>query len=362
MAGFRPLADARALIAAAFSLAAAPAWADPAALNGTSPGERAAILAYCGDSRGAIARTMCLTNQVTSLLRLGRKPDLTEASPAQRETIHGECSGKSAPAARFACEREGLRTAGLPVRDEPGGGQVSVAQASAGGMASLSPMAAANLPKVAQPPDFKFFDIEKWRAERPPMLAARGGPAMAADELFRRVAPSIYVVIASDHAVELAERTPHAQGSAVAITDHILLTNCHVVAGRPQIMLSQDGQTDRANLVYADPGGDRCFIKSNRMMLHPIQGVRRFDDLRVGEPVFSVGTPVGLERSLGEGMISGLRQFEGVDIVQNSAPTWHGSSGGGLFDARGNLVGITTAISTTVANLNFSIAAEDFWP
>jgi serine protease Do len=210
-------------------------------------------------------------------------------------------------------------------------------------------------------PGFQFFSIEEWRAERPPMQAARGGPPLPPETLYRKAAPSIYVVIASEHAVELSERTPHAQGSAVAITDRILVTNCHVVAGRPQILLSQQGQSDRATLIYADPGGDRCFLKSDHMILHPVQGVRRFDDLHVGEPVFSVGAPVGLEQSLGQGMISGLRQFEGVDLVQNSAPSWHGSSGGGLFDARGNLVGITTAMSATVPNLNFSIAAQDFW-
>ena len=98
------------------------------------------------------------------------------------------------------------------------------------------------------------------------------------------------------------------------------------------------------------------------MTLSPIQGVRRTDDIKIGEPVYSVGTEAGLERSFGAGIVSGLRQWEGVRIVQNSAPTWHGSSGGGLFDARGNLVGITTAISTIAANMNFSIAAEEFWP
>ena len=98
------------------------------------------------------------------------------------------------------------------------------------------------------------------------------------------------------------------------------------------------------------------------MTLHPIQGVRRADDIKIGETVYSVGTEAGLERSLGEGIVSGIRQWEGVRIIQNSAPTQHGSSGGGLFDSRGNLVGITTAISAIAAHMNFSIAAEDFWP
>jgi S1-C subfamily serine protease len=225
-----------------------------------------------------------------------------------------------------------------------------------------SPLATAAVPKKAQLAALPFTSLEKWRAQRPAMPPARTGPALAPAALYERIAPSIYIVLASEHAIELAERTAHAQGSAVAITDRILLTNCHVVEGRPQISLTQQGQTGRASLIYADPGGDRCFLRSDDFPVHPIQGVRRFEDLRVGEQVFSIGTPIGLELSYGEGMISGLRQYEGVRMVQNSAPTWHGSSGGGLFDDHGNLVGITTAISNTIPNLNFSIAAEDFWP
>ncbi len=194
------------------------------------------------------------------------------------------------------------------------------------------------------------------------MPSARGSDILSSEALYAKVAPSIYVVLASEHAIELAARTDHSQGSAVAITDHILLTNCHVVAGRPQIGVSQDGQTSRAKLVYGDAGGDRCFLQVDGMVLHPVQGVRRATDIHIGETVYSVGTPAGLERSFGEGLVSGLREWEGVRIVQNSAPSWFGSSGGGLFDARGNLVGITTAISSVAANMSFSIAAEDFWP
>ncbi len=194
------------------------------------------------------------------------------------------------------------------------------------------------------------------------MPPARGSQTLAPDILYQKVAPSIYVVMASEHALEMAARTDHSQGSAVAVTDHILLTNCHVVAGRPQIAVSQDGQSARARLIYGDPGGDRCFLQVDGMVLHPIQGVRRASDIRIGESVYSVGTPAGLERSFGEGLVSGLRAWEGVRIIQKSAPSWFGSSGGGLFDSRGNLVGITTAISTNVPNTSFSIAAEDFWP
>jgi hypothetical protein len=343
------------LVAGTLAANVARAGPDPAELNGASPGERAAIIAFCADSRGVIARGMCMSNQVTSMLRLGREPDLSVASPARRGDILAACVGKAVPAARFACERDALRAARLPVRDASGAGPLDAGTSP--GFASQGSV----LPRLPREQDFPFFDIEQWRLDRPPMQAARGGPALSPARLYEKVAPSVYVVIASAHAIALVERTPHAQGSAVAITDHILVTNCHVLTGRPQVSLSQQGESDRATLIYADPGGDRCFLKAESMVLHPVQGVRRFDDLHVGEAVFSVGTPVGLERSYGEGIISGLRQFEGVNMVQNSAPSWFGSSGGGLFDTSGNLVGITTASSATVANLNFAIAAEDFW-
>jgi len=331
------------------------AVATPGDMSAASPGERSAVQAYCADEHTALTRNLCTTNQMASIQRLGRKPDLSVASSQQRAEIGQACSGKRVPGERFACERTQLAGAGLPVRNEPGGYSLSLDLAA-------NPAGAQNLFRPQPTTNLPFFSLEKWRQERPAMPPARGTENLSPATLYQKVAPSIYVVMASEHAIELAARTDHSQGSAVAITDHILLTNCHVVAGRPQIGISQDGQSARARLVYGDPGGDRCFLQVDGMVLNPVQGVRRAGDVRIGESVFSVGTPAGLERSFGEGLVSGLRAWEGVRIIQNSAPSWFGSSGGGLFDARGNLVGITTAISSIVPNTSFSIAAEDFWP
>ena len=327
------------------------------ALNGTSPGERAAIEALCGSEHSAMARDMCESNQVLGLARKARKPDLSVATPEQRGQIERACA-KPIPSDRFACERAQLAAAGLPVRNEPGGGPLRAEIVATGQVMAPGP-----LPQpVAPASGFPTFGLSDWRRMRPPMPAEHEGPALTPAALYDRLAPSVYIVIASDQPVELAERAGHAQGSAVAITEHVLLTNCHVVAGRPNVRITQHGLSARAAILYADPAGDRCFLKSDEMVLHPVHGVRRFDSLKVGESVFSLGTPSGLELSFGEGLVAGLRLNEGVRMIQNSAPSWHGSSGGGLFDARGNLVGITTAGSTTVANMNFSIAAEDFWP
>jgi hypothetical protein len=363
-------ASAAILAALLSAFTGARADAPMAGLEGASPGERAAIEALCGSERSTIGRQMCVTNQMVGLARRARKPDLGVATVEQRTQIEKACGGNTIPAERFTCERAQLASAHLPVRDEPGGGPLrvdAVANASplapAGAPVRSGSPAPAGIPRGESITGFPTtFSLDKWRSERPRMPPARSGPPLPPSALYDQISPSVYIVVASDQPVELAERVARAQGSAVAVSERVLLTNCHVIAGRPQIRLTQKGQSGRATLIYADPAGDRCFLKSDEMPVHPIQGIRRFEDLHVGETVFSLGTPSGLELSFGEGLVSGLRQNEGVRLVQNSAPSWHGSSGGGLFDARGNLVGITTAGSTTVANLNFSIAAEDFWP
>ena len=357
MAGFRKQASARLgriLVGVAAAVLSTVAAAAPTDVPGASPGERSAILTFCEAERVGMAQNLCLQNQLLLVLRLGRKPDLSDASPQQRASIRDACSAKRVPGERFACERSELAAAGLPVRNEPGGANLHADMAALpGGPRPLAEPHPVGLP---------YFSLTKWRQERPAMPAARNGEILSSSTLYEKVSPSVYIVMASEHAIELAARTEYSFGSGVAITDKILVTNCHVVAGRPQISVSQNGATSRAKIIYADPGGDRCFLRVDSLTLSPIQGVRRTDDIKIGEPVYSVGTEAGLERSFGAGIVSGLRQWEGVRIVQNSAPTWHGSSGGGLFDARGNLVGITTAISTIAANMNFSIAAEEFWP
>lgn len=74
---------------------------------------------------------------------------------------------------------------------------------------------------------------------------------------------------------------------------------------------------------------------------------------RVGEKVYAIGSPLGLENTFSSGEIS---QIRGSDIIQISAPIDHGSSGGALLNNYGEAIGITTAgIDESSANLNFAI-------
>jgi S1-C subfamily serine protease len=199
----------------------------------------------------------------------------------------------------------------------------------------------------------------------PELLATRpdhlGTKPLSPEDVFKKVERSVFVVLATQSEAELRSGDI-MQGSAIAVSDHLLLTNCHVVKDRAIIKLWQDGKRADAKLVAADEKTDRCILRTDDMTLTPITGVRAVSSLAIGEHVFAIGAPITLERTLSEGLISGIRPIGGRTLVQTSAPISPGSSGGGLFDDRGNLVGITTLASRNIAqNLNFAIAAAEYW-
>jgi S1-C subfamily serine protease len=195
-------------------------------------------------------------------------------------------------------------------------------------------------------------------AERPDRIDhALLSPAV----IFKKVERSVYIVYATRSLADARSRDIMF-GSAVAVAEHLLLTNCHVVKDRPVIRIMRDNVPAAATLVASDTKADRCLLQSEGPALVPIAGVRPFQDLAVGERVFAIGAPVGLEHTLTQGLISGLRNLNGRNLVQTDAPLSPGNSGGGLFDESGNLIGITTLASRAgIQNLNFAVAASDFW-
>lgn len=201
----------------------------------------------------------------------------------------------------------------------------------------------------------------KYPALELPVPAAQAGPAMQAVDIFKAVSPSIYLIVAAKDEKTLKRMKSVYEGSAVAITPSLALTNCHIVGKRKTIILVQKKDEDLGTIVASDPKTDRCIVETRTLKLHPIRGIRGYDDLNVGEKVYTIGNPSGLEATLGEGIVSGLRRYDGVRYVQTSAPISPGSSGGGLFDERGNLLGITAFKIEDAENLNFAIAAEDYW-
>ena len=189
------------------------------------------------------------------------------------------------------------------------------------------------------------------------LSAVKTGPALEGPALFKLISPSVFEVIVNSG-------LGTAQGSAVAISANQLLTNCHVLEGAQKIKLQQGKNERTARIAAADPVADRCVLTVTDGTLVPIRGMRTRADLEIGEALYTVGSPNGLESSISSGVLSGIREERGYTYVQTTAAISPGSSGGGLFDARGNLVGITTLVLVGSEHLNqslnFAIPAEFF--
>jgi S1-C subfamily serine protease len=171
--------------------------------------------------------------------------------------------------------------------------------------------------------------------------------------LFKTVAPSIFIVHAK------RSNGDEFQGSAVAISAHTLLTNCHLVDGAAEIGLTQKGRQLDVTLISADVDNDRCVLQTSSEITSYV-AIRPYDELEIGEKLYSIGAPLGLELTFSDGFLSAKRALAGSRLIQTTAPISPGSSGGGLFDAYGNLVGITTFLLKNSENLNFAIAAQDY--
>ncbi|MES5486846.1 serine protease [Bradyrhizobium sp. INPA03-11B] len=202
-----------------------------------------------------------------------------------------------------------------------------------------------------------------------------------------------------------------AFGSGVAIggyQEQLVMTNCHVIdrarIGEPFESVAEIKVINRANtkrdarLIAAYSKVDLCILSvENAVILSPedaaakpndpyrmdhlfyhnvdVSGIRLYYDLKVGEPVFAIGSPVpvpsepdAVSWSFSEGIIAGLRDDtilgpnRRADVIQHTALTTHGSSGGALFDRFGNLIGITQgSYSEATPGFNIAIPADSLW-
>jgi len=182
----------------------------------------------------------------------------------------------------------------------------------------------------------------------PEPTIAPGGLSPTA--LFSRRAPAVVVVKA-------VRPDGIAQGSGVVLGESRVVTNRHVVDGASQVTVLRGDQEFLTRSSKSSPLHDIAIIEVSGFSSVAIP-VRTANTLQVGERVYAIGAPKGLELTLSEGLISALRPYEGGLVIQTTAPVSHGSSGGGLFDTEGNLIGITTFGVLDGQNLNFALPIE----
>lgn len=179
--------------------------------------------------------------------------------------------------------------------------------------------------------------------------------ALTPEELFRKVSPAVWVVIPRDD-----QGRALGSGSAVVVGPGRLITNCHVLRKAASITLRREREELPASLEYPDPERDLCQLKAGNLP-PSILGIVPTATLQIGQKAYAIGAPRGLEQTLSDGLVSALRRNAAgeVEYIQVTAPISPGSSGGGLFDEQGRLIGITTAaIGGSAQNLNFARPAQ----
>ena len=181
-------------------------------------------------------------------------------------------------------------------------------------------------------------------------------------DIVEDVASSVVVV-----ASKFFTSSDNGQGSGVIIDDgRTVITNVHVVGGAKEVVVHlQDGRSIRSSgYLNADIDRDLVTIKIPKAFdgIDPIK-ISKTKKIKIGTKVVAIGSPQGLTNTVSEGIISGIREFEsGTKVIQTSAPVSPGSSGGGLFNVKGQLIGITSFLHKGGQNLNFAYPSEYIFP
>lgn len=152
-----------------------------------------------------------------------------------------------------------------------------------------------------------------------------------------------------------------ASGVIVSEQGHIV-TNLHVVAGAKLVEVHlNDGRVLSARFVGADAPSDIAILKVDAEGLRPLE-FGDSDQVQVGQMVFAVGNPLGLEATVTQGIISakGRRTTSEVanEFFQTDAAINQGNSGGPLIDLRGQIIGINNSISPEGRGIGFAIPSN----
>lgn len=159
----------------------------------------------------------------------------------------------------------------------------------------------------------------------------------------------------------------------------IIGTNYHVVDGFDSILVkTSDGVFHNAELLLVDEKNDIAIIRilDTLQQKYPFVKLGDSDNVKVGQVVYAIGSPLGFEYTISEGIIAALREDEKVDfndpytyelivrtfdkVIQITAAISPGNSGGALFNSKGEVIGVTSYSYGFYGNLNFAIAINSF--
>lgn len=176
-------------------------------------------------------------------------------------------------------------------------------------------------------------------------------------EELAKLASSVVLIMVHDKAGET-----YATGSGIMIGENgYILTNCHVLSGGSffSIRIEDDENIYKTDeIIKYNQSADLAIIRIDKQ-LQPLQVYRGKKRPVRGQKVVAIGSPLGLFNSVSDGIISGFRNIGDTDMIQFTAPTSHGSSGGALLNMQGEVIGISTAGIDSGQNINLAVGYEN---
>jgi serine protease Do len=213
-------------------------------------------------------------------------------------------------------------------------------------------------------------------SKHPAPPAPSGSPGETPTEIFQTSRTPLAEKSVRELVNQLGEavvqvRAPSGLGSGFILNeDGYLITNFHVIEGETQLSVEvyhqQNGQLERSTykqirIVAMNKFQDLALLKIDDKDAPQFSRVVLGDaeNLAVGERVFAIGSPLGLERTVTEGIVSTkTREFQGTLYLQTTAQINPGNSGGPLFNMRGEVIGVTNMKLAFGEGLGFAIPIE----
>jgi serine protease Do len=146
-------------------------------------------------------------------------------------------------------------------------------------------------------------------------------------------------------------------GTGITIAPSVVVTNCHVTHDGTGIRIVGSGSVWDVTGQYADTFHDLCFLRVPDWKGRPVV-LGNSDALRLGQPVAALGFTGGMDIALKFGRVLALHSLDAAHVIESDAPFTSGSSGGGLFDASGALVGLLTFRSRRSSSSYYSVPVE----
>jgi tetratricopeptide (TPR) repeat protein len=169
--------------------------------------------------------------------------------------------------------------------------------------------------------------------------------------IYRATESSVFLIYRND-----ANGQPSALGSGFLIGPRLIITNAHVVAGGTPVITVGPVRIP-AKVIKTDELNDLALLGVDVDLTSKPLSVTT-EKTETGDRAFVIGNPEGLEKTLSEGIVSSLRDVDGLKLLQITNPISHGSSGGPVLNMKGQVIGVTVSMLKEGQNLNFAIPAS----